>query len=118
MRKRRLLVWAGGLAFVAVVAWYVVLATRPKYNPSVTPENFYRLRLGMTQQEAEAILGEPWEEGEWESLGRHVYWRGEQVSVSVGFCDELASGYLYYRDTGEGEYLPNRWKGSTRPKPD
>jgi hypothetical protein len=56
MRKR--LVWVDGflcLAALAVAAAVTLERLTPR--PGVTPENFKRLHKGMTEQEAEAILG-------------------------------------------------------------
>jgi hypothetical protein len=56
MRKRTLLVALAGLT-VVVAAGVVVLW--PRASSRVTPENFDRIRKGMTQQEVEAVLGPP-----------------------------------------------------------
>jgi hypothetical protein len=57
MLRNRWIVAAGGLASL-VCAGLVVLAILPA-RPGITWTNFNRLESGMTQAEAEAILGGP-----------------------------------------------------------
>jgi hypothetical protein len=56
MRRRRLLLAAGALALLAVVAaWTWLLVPRP--GPGVTRANYERIREGMPLAEVEAIVG-------------------------------------------------------------
>src|SRR5689334_5221586 len=62
MRRRRLLLVAGVVLLLGLAALPVVWQALPP-RQGVTPENFYRIRRGMTEQEVEAILGGP---GAWD----------------------------------------------------
>lgn len=55
-RRRRVLLGVLGLALAGVAVWAFV-GSRPLGPPGVTRENAYRLRPGMSLEEAEAILG-------------------------------------------------------------
>jgi hypothetical protein len=74
----------------------------------VTPDNFHRLRVGMTEREVEAILGKPGEPVLYTTFGPDTFWSGEHCRVNVWFgrggvaCAELAG------DDGLQEFLPDR----------
>jgi hypothetical protein len=60
MRRRRLLLGAGLLAVLALVAGpiaWVSYLPRPGIRPGVTEENGWRIKEGMTNAEVESILG-------------------------------------------------------------
>jgi hypothetical protein len=55
MRRRRLLLEIGVLALLALASGLVAWLVWPRSG--VTPENFHRLRLGMSGREVEAVFG-------------------------------------------------------------
>jgi hypothetical protein len=83
MRKR--LLWGvAALACVAVVSAAVVMLLKPLPSPGVTPENFKRLRVGMTEREAVAILGRPADSCFVSRNGTWYWgWSGDECSVSL-----------------------------------
>ncbi len=60
------LLWIGGLVLGLVVLGLVVVVIDRPPKPGVTPANFQRLHEGMSEKEAEAILGRP---ADFESIG-------------------------------------------------
>jgi hypothetical protein len=60
LRTRRLLLGAGALALLAVVAMWTWLLVQPR--PGITWAKYKRIRVGMTLAEVEAILGRPADE--------------------------------------------------------
>jgi hypothetical protein len=105
MRKRMVLAFGLvlGLGLASLVAWHLLPP-----RPGVTPENFHRLRLGMTEPEVEAILGEP------TVRGCETDWGDEHCYVRILFRDGPPQGpYLLSEaqletDNGRREYLPSR----------
>jgi hypothetical protein len=108
MRNRRLL-WclgAGVLLLAAGAVLWVVVRVLPD---RVTPENYYRIKVGMTEREVEAILGGP---ADAEASGAFVpplppptvawmkFWVGERWVVIVDFDSR---GRVVNRDCDEGE---------------
>jgi hypothetical protein len=91
MRKR--LLWIGGLlclVALAVAGW--VAWDRLTLRPGVTPENFKRLYGGMTEKEAEAILGRP-PDTRWRDSGRHWdSWSGEEIEITLAVTEYAGPG--------------------------
>src|SRR5690349_13126704 len=100
MKKRRLLLGAGALACLGLAVGLFVWLTYPR--PRVTPENFRRLRLGMTRPQVEAILGQP--AGVPGPMAYSVVWEGRQVRVTLDFFPDgdgpLTMGDLTFLDSG------------------
>jgi hypothetical protein len=86
MRRRRLLLGAGLLGLVALAGLAAfVRFTAP--TPGVTVENYRRLRIGMTAQQVEAILGEgPTSQQPTAARGRwQKYWKGKELTIYLLF---------------------------------
>jgi hypothetical protein len=98
MRSRRLLV--GALALLGLAGGLVVCLTYPR--PGVTRANFYRLRAGITEQEAEAILGRPGAvDGESYRCCSKA-WKEGDLFVILEFLDgHLRRGEMEDGDTGQ-----------------
>jgi hypothetical protein len=101
-----------GLSLVGLVVWHLLPP-----RPGVTPENFHRLRVGMREQEVEAILGEHGEipaervivTGSDLPYERYRYWGGKHSHVEVRFnSGRVCQGRLWDTDDGRQESLPNR----------
>jgi hypothetical protein len=109
MRRRRLLLGAGALAWLGLAGGLVVWLTHPQ--PGVTRANFYRLRVGMTEQEAEAILGRP------ETVDGESYrccnkgWKEGDLFILLEFLDgHLRRGEMEAGDTWQ-ETVPGEGNG-------
>ena len=84
MRKQ--LLWLGGLFLcLAVLGLVVVLTYRDLVSdhvtPGVTPENFKRLYAGMSEREAEAILGRPTDGKIYKTGNHYSIWRENGMFV-------------------------------------
>jgi hypothetical protein len=90
MTKRMLL--AFGLLFcLALVALVGVSRLRPP-KPGVTPENFRRLYKGVSEPEAEAVLGGPGKVAGHMTFQHGTAWEGEHCRVCIWFS-ELRPGW-------------------------
>ena len=78
MRRRRLLLGAGALALLGLAGLWLAQSLRPGPEPGVTMESFRRLRLGMNEQEVEAIPGQP---GDLFGGGYGRYWDNKEVAI-------------------------------------
>ena len=92
MRKR--LLWIGGLILcLAALALGAVLTCRDlaaaRVKPGVTPENFARLYAGMSEREAEAILGRPSDSQLLFSFNHYSNWEENGTIVSLRVTDIL-----------------------------
>jgi hypothetical protein len=103
--SRRCLVLAvvGAAVALAVVAWLI----RP--NPGVTPENYDRLRQGMTIEQVSTILGRPADKTglectEFGNLLPYHYWREGHTFIGMHFADDGTAtyGYLVTQDERAG----------------
>lgn len=96
-------VWAGGAAVLAVG----LLASPLFHAHPVNRANFGRIRAGMAQEEAEAILGgKPFRSGDVAlkaATGRFGLWYGEGALVYVVFSAEDGT-VLQTEFTGGGPY--------------
>jgi hypothetical protein len=95
MRRRRLLLVVGLLVAATLGIGLYLWITTPR--PGVTRENFRRLRVGMTLQEAEEIMGGRAKEEPSGWKGPPIWvWRDGPVLVGV-FLDEArcVTGGLY-----------------------
>jgi hypothetical protein len=68
-------------------------------RPGVTPDNFKRLRQGMTREHVEAILGRPGREE-----GPDTVWEGDRCRVSVQFVD-INYAWAGQLETDDGQVL-------------
>jgi hypothetical protein len=93
VRQRTLLLGAGSLALLGLAAGPVVWLACPR--PAVTPENFRRLRLGMTRPQVERILGQPRGAG---AVDCSLVWEGEGVRVTLDFAEPGGGGTLVTGD--------------------
>jgi hypothetical protein len=78
MKRKLLLVLAAGL--LACLGLPALRQLWPR--PGVTPDNFLRLRKGMTRQHVAAILGSPGRPEKPDTV-----WEGDRCRVSVQFAD-------------------------------
>jgi hypothetical protein len=86
MRRRRLLLGAGVLALVMTALGAFLWFATP--TPGVTRDNFRRLKLGMTEPEAERLLGGPGEVNPvpFSYVGtRELEWTGNGVTIRLRF---------------------------------
>ena len=98
MRKyRRAAIIAGlGLTLVALVAWLTLPQATPvvSSNPGVSSANFHLLRQGMSEQEVEAVLGQP---GSFAYVMRHAHckkWQGPECEITVVFGEIKGQGAI------------------------
>ena len=111
MRKR----WRLLLSIIAVIVPLVVLgvylAVPPK--PGVTLENFHRLSLDMTRQEAESILGKPSRlpQGQTAEVTGNVQWVADTGTVNICFEDDLAVFGAFANEAGVIESLQQQREG-------
>jgi hypothetical protein len=106
MRRRRLLLRAGVLALLGLAAGLAVWLAYPR--PRVTPENFRRLRLGMTRPQVERILGPPHRAG---AVVYSLLWEGDGVRVTLDFSEPGGGGTL---DMGDLTFLRTGVRESVR----
>jgi hypothetical protein len=84
----------------------------PAPTPGVTPENFRRIKRGMTHQQIRDILGAPGTFGPRYTFNYERSWTGANHSVTLRFqgggeeSDEVFEGTLTDLRTGETEDLP------------
>jgi hypothetical protein len=93
MWRRRLLLGAGLPVVAALAAGLVVWLACLQHR--VTPENFRRLRLGMTRPQVERILGPPHRPG---PVDRALVWEGDGVRVTLDFAEPGGGGTLVTGD--------------------
>ncbi len=117
--RRYWLTGLGGLFCSVFLVGLVAIACLSIPYPGVTRENCQRLRIGMSQREVEAILGEPESFSPGMPLGSSTwaegYWNGEGVQVYLYFWGEfqnkdatrLRGGSLLDRDAKRLERVPN-----------
>jgi hypothetical protein len=127
MRRRTLLVVLAGLAMV-VAAGAVVFWPRPEL---ITPENFERIRVGMSQVEVEAILGGPpgdYTTGEIDRdheqhggqlsnlhdgwIARGEVWEGNRIEIAVKFDESgnvFNADYWVWKTIDHGPLGNLRW---------
>lgn len=86
-----------GLGLAALVVWQFL---PPK--PGVTPANFHRLRVGMSEQEVKAILGEAGTR----SGSTFTYWFTADSTVTIEFTEGNAEWGQLMMGDGQGESLP------------
>ena len=87
-----------GIAVSVVFLWRLHSKATPSAHLNVTEENFLRLKVGMTEEQVETILGEP---GEYECRFTDNYykrWQGLGCIVIIRFHDEVMSGWLKAND--------------------
>jgi hypothetical protein len=105
VKRRLLLVLAVGLLAGLGVAGWMLLRPQPlppePPPPGVTPDNFRRLRQGMSIAEVEAALGEPEKRIEMWALTTQV-WKGEGCRISITFGMDALFGEL---DTEDGQVV-------------
>jgi hypothetical protein len=104
--RKRLVPAVGVLACLGLVG-LVVVPRLLSPGPGVTPANFHRLRLGMTEQEVEAIFGGRGEDQIFvRRRGPDRYWVDEHCQVSVWFSDgRVAWAILLDKDDRHMELL-------------
>jgi hypothetical protein len=104
---KRMLAVCGLLLFLglaALVGWHLLPP-----RPGVTPENFHRLRVGMTEREVEAILGQstrpmpPLPPSCWDGEHSHIF----VVYLWGPFDGYLVVGAQLDTDDSRRESLPN-----------
>jgi hypothetical protein len=84
MRRCRLLLGAGMVALLGV-AGFVLFVWLTTPTPGVTWENFRRLRVGMSLEDVEQMLGRQEQSMEWGFGAATRYWWGEDVVVDLTF---------------------------------
>jgi hypothetical protein len=85
MPRCRLLFLAGTLLFLPSAAW-LWLASPSSPTPGVSRANFDQIRIGMTEQEVEALMGHPPRFNP--RKGGEVWWIGDEGTIFV----ELSAG--------------------------
>jgi hypothetical protein len=80
-RRRRLLLGAGVLAAAGLLGAYAMVPP----EPGVTPANCCRLRVGMKEQDVEAILGRPGRLGLQIGPVYQKVWQAGPVTVRIVF---------------------------------
>ncbi len=101
MSRRGVLLAVGALALLGLAGFVTFLyLTRPA--PGVTPENFQRLRLGMTESQVEAVLGSAGEDYPGAPAGpdRVLAWDGPGIEVVVYFTKGRVSRGVLLRQDG------------------
>ena len=107
MRRRRLLLGVGALTLLGVVG-FALLTCLSSPTPGVTWENFRRLRVGMSLEDAEALLGQP-KAGFNSALAGMVdrYWISDGNLICLTFVsDRLEWGGWNLGGNGELEFIP------------
>jgi hypothetical protein len=99
MRRRRLLLGAGLFLLLELTGLYI---WRNWPEPGAMPENFLRLRRGMTRREVEAIFGEPGTFGGRIEVGYPITeWRSGLGTAFVEFdssVDRTHAGWFRFDD--------------------
>jgi hypothetical protein len=90
MPKR--LLWVDGFLCLTVLAVAVVLLVdRLTPRPGVTPENFRRLHLGMSEEEAEVRLGRPADSSLHFSFSHLDQWVENDATINLNVSDLWSS---------------------------
>jgi hypothetical protein len=80
------------IAFVIgllLCGWFQVELFFPQglfVTPGVTPENFDRIQIGMSQRDIESILGPPDSQQMYVTGGYMQFWSGPEYVVVLSFC--------------------------------
>src|SRR5579864_6841898 len=107
-RRRLLVLGLAGLPVGAAGLAVALVALRPE--PGVTPENFRRLRIGMSEKEAEAILGGPGARQIYGVMRPTKTWTGDGCVIWLAFNssdrDSVIGRGDLESDDGSFEELP------------